>query len=58
MYLQKEQQDLIEFLEEALAEARLHPPCERRDVNEIKNKLQEALYEYKGTELTQGSVKE
>ena len=47
MNLQKEQQDLIEFLEEALAEARLHPPCERGRVDEIEDELQEALHEYK-----------
>jgi TonB family protein len=47
MNLQKEQQDLIEFLEEALAEARLNPPCARRHVDEIENELQESLYEYK-----------
>ena len=58
MNLQKEQQDLIEFLEEALAEARLHPPCERRHVDEIENELLETLYEYKGAELVQESVKE
>jgi protein TonB len=47
MNLQKEQQDLIEYLEDALAEARLHPPSERRNVDEIENELQEALQEYK-----------
>src|SRR3990172_2277312 len=47
MNLQKEQEHLIEFLEEALAEARLHPPSDRGHVDEIENELQEVLKEYK-----------
>jgi len=47
MNLQKEHQDLIEFLEDALAEAKSYPPCDRRHVDEIENELQEALQEYK-----------
>ena len=47
MNVQKEQEHLIEFLEEALAEAKLQAPLDRQHVDEIENELQEVLKEYK-----------